>query len=409
MKTPLLLVALLFVSGVSLAQSEFRPGYIVPLTGDTLRGEVDFRGAQRNSTVARFRATATATPESFQPDRLRGYGFRNGKVYEAQTLTPPNGTAARYFAEVLEQGKMSLYYLTDAKGKELYYVAVQGQEPVLLEKRTEKVVLEAGTTSERKVMQENNLYRATLASLMTDCPAVRVGLIRLSYAESKLRETVRSYNACVGSSPAPRAVQSGKQRVVFGLTAGVNKSSLTYSSSTTTDEKDDYTSPIFGLTLSKNLSRQNDRISGQAALLHEHVKFTTPRRPNSFWSTPSRSIYDASYLRLPISVRYTFPTGAVRPFVQIGFTNAYAYKLKNQEQVQLGGPDNYGPLQTGENVQRRYEQALNGGLGLKTERIDKRDVSLLLQVERGNGFSEATGVRTRLVRVHGLLLFDITK
>ena len=49
------LFGLLILTGVLNAQSDFRPGYIISTTGDTIFGEIDYRGDLSMSNVCRFK------------------------------------------------------------------------------------------------------------------------------------------------------------------------------------------------------------------------------------------------------------------------------------------------------------------------------------------------------------------
>ena len=60
-------LALLWVAVLSglmstrlLAQANFQPGYVLPLAGDTLRGEVDLQEGRLNAKACRFRPMAAA-------------------------------------------------------------------------------------------------------------------------------------------------------------------------------------------------------------------------------------------------------------------------------------------------------------------------------------------------------------
>ena len=75
----LLLAGALLSSAATLthAQAIFRAGYVLPLNADTLKGEVDARGDQRNARLARFRP-AGGTVTEYTPGQLRAYGIRGG-------------------------------------------------------------------------------------------------------------------------------------------------------------------------------------------------------------------------------------------------------------------------------------------------------------------------------------------
>ncbi|WP_167851958.1 hypothetical protein [Hymenobacter elongatus] len=111
----LLAVPLVALSSVAFAQSDFRPGYVVPTTGDTLRGEVDYRGEQRQAILCRFRAAANGAEVAYTPAQLRGYGLAQGQHYHSQLL--PGAVPQYVFLEVLALGTLALYHHADENGK----------------------------------------------------------------------------------------------------------------------------------------------------------------------------------------------------------------------------------------------------------------------------------------------------
>ncbi len=52
----LILVGLLFSIVALNAQTNFRPGYIISLTGDTIYGDIDYRGDFLMSMLCKFRS-----------------------------------------------------------------------------------------------------------------------------------------------------------------------------------------------------------------------------------------------------------------------------------------------------------------------------------------------------------------
>jgi hypothetical protein len=78
----LFIVGSIMVAAVSAqAQANFLPGYVVPLAGDTLRGEVDFRDSRANAQRVRFRANKEATVILYAPIELRAYGIPKETIW----------------------------------------------------------------------------------------------------------------------------------------------------------------------------------------------------------------------------------------------------------------------------------------------------------------------------------------
>jgi hypothetical protein len=123
---------------VSLAQSNYKPGYLVTLKGDTVKGYVDYREWSSNPTSINFK---TAAPDSkvqkFSPEEIRFFAINGFEAY--RQYTGPISTdiidldhigsgkdtsfrTATVFLRVLEKGsKVALYMYTDDI-KTRYYI-----------------------------------------------------------------------------------------------------------------------------------------------------------------------------------------------------------------------------------------------------------------------------------------------
>lgn len=171
------------------AQTNFRQGYVLPLAGDTLRGEVDSRDGRASAQRCRFRATAQSVVVTYLPAELRGYGLTvDNQHYRALTVA---AAPQPYFLEVLVDGPAALYFLRDAQQREFYYV-VSPQLPLApLEHAFVRMVRDGRTYSE-----EQAPYRNTLVVALAGCPAAQAQLPRLPFQESALRRVVAAYNHC---------------------------------------------------------------------------------------------------------------------------------------------------------------------------------------------------------------------
>jgi hypothetical protein len=102
------------------AQSDYRPGYIITLNGDTIHGKIDYRDADDMGRRCLFEA-ADGTKTVYAPADIAGYRFPNSKYYVSRTL---NGL--KYFLEYLIQGRLDVYYLRTG-GADHYYIEKEDQ------------------------------------------------------------------------------------------------------------------------------------------------------------------------------------------------------------------------------------------------------------------------------------------
>ena len=227
-KYPTLALLLLFlaisIQGVQ-AQKNFRPGYIVRLAGDTLRGEVDSREGNVSAERCQFRPSAQAASTTYQPADLRGYGLLAEKRhYRSLSTTVAPAAPQLRFLELLVDGPAMLYFLRDAEQREAFYVASPTLPLTRLEHAVVRVVRDGSVYTE-----EQNSFRNTLATALAGCASAQSLLPRLVFQESALRKAVAAYNTCQAPNAAKVDFQAPARRAVFGITGGPVLHSLSYS------------------------------------------------------------------------------------------------------------------------------------------------------------------------------------
>ncbi|WP_185816887.1 porin family protein [Hymenobacter metallilatus] len=328
MKKCLFLLSSLAVSSVAIAQTNFQPGYVVPLSGDTLRGEVDSRGELRGATLCRFRASAQADATEYKPGEIRGYGFDAGNSYRTAML--PNAARTPAFLQVLADGKLTLLRYTNENENKQYY-AQTASAPLLqplIQRDTIVLQINPQTQAENRVSTRVYPFRNVLWQLMADCPTVQTSLTRLELQEARLVKTVTAYNTCVGGPQYVIRKQTNKVRV--GVFAGVYRANVTYK-----DDKQyfDLTSdalPSFGLALHLKPASFNPHLSLLAELWFTRQKYSTtydgvgPLGPGY-----ERTLkVDIASIGVPLLLRYSLTKGIVRPYVQAGFV--FKQNIKNE-------------------------------------------------------------------------------
>ena len=390
------------------AQTNFRSGYVLPLTGDTLRGEVDSRDGRAQAQRCRFRASAEAAVTTYLPAELRGYGFPGeGRHYRAQSVAVAPAPAQPYFLEVLVDGPATLYFLRDAQQKEFYYVQSSQLPLTALEYKLVRVVRNGQNFNE-----EQTPFRTTLATALAGCPGVQSQLPRLPFQESALRRVVSQYNGCQGGGSGVRPLSPAPaSHAVLGLLGGVVQHRLAYEGFPYEGRTvvAQHTGFAVGPVLRFSTGRLSEKLSVVLALLYEAEKYELESTSSSS-SIRTRTRFDLAYLRLPVMFRYTYPRGKISPFGEAGLTVAYAIKTDNDvaQPLSNGTYGNSSPLLTGESFQH-LQLGLGAGLGLSTRTAGGRSIALVARAEASNGFSGVTGIAASVLHFYGLLSYDLTK
>lgn len=109
-----ILFGLLFSIEVLNAQTDFRPGYIINKTGDSIYGDIDYRGDLLMSGLCRFRDKDNVI-KGYSPNDIAAFRFIDGKYYVSREIND-----RILFLEYLIKGKVNVYYMRDENGDHYY-------------------------------------------------------------------------------------------------------------------------------------------------------------------------------------------------------------------------------------------------------------------------------------------------
>lgn len=400
-----LLFALVASCETTQAQTDFRPGYLVRPAGDTVRGEIDYRDARASAMQCRFRPNAGAPATVLQPTDLRAYGLLGErKLYRSLA---PAGAPQPVFLEVLVSGPANLYALRDADRADHYYVATETFP--LAELVHSKVMQE-----QANIVHEQNLYRTTLAQALTGCPIAQAQLPTLRYTAAELARSVTTYNNCQAPAAAGAVAHAPRAaRPRLGIVLGAERTAMYVKFAYTYSQQNDLSFspkvvPIGGLSLSVPLQALSRKLSLETELLYENIHYDQAFG-NAYSSASDRYTFDMVYLRLPLLVRYTYPTGHLRPFIEAGPVIAYALQLDNA----LVKTNNQGkpsaPTGFFRNDFRPLQEGLSGSLGAQFSYAKDRQAALLVRYETDTGWSSGQELDTWSNHVYVLLTFDLFK
>ena len=119
----LILIGLLVIlsGGILYAQTDFRPGYIVKDSGDTLYGSIDYRGDLFMCSSCKFKDADNAIND-YSPADIKEYKFIDSKYYISREID-----RKRVFLEYLFNGEINIYFMRDDKGDH-YYIDKEGEK-----------------------------------------------------------------------------------------------------------------------------------------------------------------------------------------------------------------------------------------------------------------------------------------
>ncbi|UOQ53556.1 outer membrane beta-barrel protein [Hymenobacter cellulosivorans] len=314
------MVALLLSSSVTFAQTSFRPGYIVPLAGDTVRGTVQYQSGQGNGLRCRFQIAADQTVAEYQPEQLRGYGFTKGQDYQSQQLAGPAGR--RVFVQAVVLGKASLYRFINEQDKDCYYVGTDAKAP--LEALIQKDTLQANSNKDvyAKTLVRTYPFRNVLWKVMADCPSVQTTVARMELAENSLVRVFSAYNACMGGATNQYVAKKQVATVHFVVLGGASQSSMTYLDKGANGLQSAMRA-TGGIGLEILPTRFNPHFSVQLQALYGEHNSSQQFKNRGDGIYPNEKVrrevfVDMKTIRVPLMLRYSLLTKGIRPYVQVG-------------------------------------------------------------------------------------------
>ena len=153
-----ILFGFLLLIGTLNAQTDFKPGFIIENSGDTLLGEIDYRGDLLMGRICRFKR-ANGKVYEYSPKDIFAFRFIDDKYYISRKVD-----GKWVFLEFLLKGEINMYYLRDDFGDH-YYMDKANKD--LVELPYEEGIKHVG---DKKVFFETKKHIGLLKYYMSDAP-----------------------------------------------------------------------------------------------------------------------------------------------------------------------------------------------------------------------------------------------
>lgn len=190
-------VLLLFLSITANAQSNYRPGYIITNSNDTIKGLIDFRTDKINSSHCRFKLSKDAEEQTFYPNDIQGYMFTNEvKFYVTRTIDM-NGAPEKVFLEYLVQGIKDLYFYPKDNG--YYYIEDENGKMIAVTKDSEKIEGNKYVTDKK--------YIGLLKYVFRDAESVTKEVEKKGFNRANMIELTKDYH--------DKMCTSGEKCIIF--------------------------------------------------------------------------------------------------------------------------------------------------------------------------------------------------
>lgn len=294
------------------AQSDFRPGFVVTLEGDTIRGYVDNRVGSKAFGTCTFRESERAASVTHNAGQIRGYGIEDGKCYESRVVAG-DSDGELVFVELIITGYSSLYkyggiYLIQKDTSRMYELRNGSRET----RYGENAYGEEMERREARVIVTNE-YLGILNALMFDCVDLRPAIQHATLNENSLTRLVQAYNDCHHVPSKVYKTNLPWFRFQYGLTVGVSISDLNFVRSTqlrryVVTDYEKSSDPLCGLSLDIVVPKLNDRLSFHADVLYFKSNYVSHTATDN--GSTAREIFvefELEGIKIPLGLRYTLP------------------------------------------------------------------------------------------------------
>ena len=232
----------------TLAQSDFKPGYIILDNNKIENGLIKSGDKRDNYSKCVFKPEPESEEKVFLPDEIMGYRFIDGKYYISQNLDSINNN--KIFVEYVFDGIVDLYYYFDNSGDH-YYIQKNNKRLKELKndvrKITAKAPLSAGISqyyAENSPIQyekESKEYIGILKFYFQDNPETMRKADYVSFNINSLIDISEAYHNAVCPEDECINYVKKKTKIIFGFgpVAGLSYSNISFSKNTPTYKFDD--------------------------------------------------------------------------------------------------------------------------------------------------------------------------
>lgn len=302
---------LLFFTALLNAQPDFRPGYIIKFSGDSLVGKIDYRSDLIMANKCRFKNYNDEIFE-FTPDDVVAFRFIDSKFYVSREV---NGK--KVFLEYLIKGKVNIYYLYDDTG-EHYFLDKEDVPLTEIPPYTE----ELRVVNKKNVLYESTRHMGVLSYYMQDAPNIQPKIKSVKKPEHwNLIKLAEQYH---------NAVCEDEKCIIYEKKQTSGKVILEVLGGTINYENIDNLNDKFyfqtGLLVHLWMPKSNEKLFFKTGFLYSHIE------------DAEKKIY--SYFKFPAHIGYIAPsTFTIRPTLSVGLLSpdySGGIYIKASEKIDFG-------------------------------------------------------------------------
>ena len=305
----LLILLCAFLIKPVMAQQDFRPGYVILNSGDTLKGEIDYRADYFMGLICTFRENTNAPKRKFTADSIMAYRFTNSKYFVSENIkTEGSNENKRVFLEYLIKGALSVYYLRDDNGDH-YYINKKGYNLLELP-YSEQLVFDKSVNGYNYIRSTKHIDR--LNYYTKDAPSLKPEIEKTTEPDRRdLIKIATDYNnavckdtACVIFNKPPVNSKINPEFVLGYWDFNTGASGLTFAKFRNESFIVRKNYPLAGLLLHFKLSDASEKLYFKSGIFASQIEYTTNQT--------------TLVLKIPMHFEYQYPKGPFRPNFSFG-------------------------------------------------------------------------------------------
>lgn len=168
------------------SQSNFQPGYVITNEYDTIRGLIDFKTDQTNSTVCKFKKSLEDNETIYKPGTIAGYRFINERKYYVSRTVVVDSLQKTVFLEFLVNGLLNLYFLPGSDAGTYFIENQDGKMTSITKKPDEQI--------NNGFVKSDNKYKGILSYTLKDDLDLALKTNKVEFNRGSLIECIKTYH-----------------------------------------------------------------------------------------------------------------------------------------------------------------------------------------------------------------------
>jgi hypothetical protein len=347
MKKLILFVVIILSSSQLFAnKNDYKSGYVILESGDTLFGFIENQAWRINPTSVKIIVPAMKNDTiTYQMNAIKGFSS-NDFIFVKRAVTidqhidklndifdyePAPYREDTVLLQVLINGEASLYIYTEASERKHYYIESKAAELQELLNIMYKVTkIDVGGTPNHFVGYSED-YKTQLLTTLVGCKSITYNDVNIEFKESYLYKLVYKYNQCMNTGSTDLyAKEIEKWQVKPYLSAGMDIASTKFKSDEnafTALENSEFSTSInfsasFGFLYV--IPKQNKKLNIYTELNYTHYNFELKKPTNS--STPG-TISNIKYSQVPFNFGLIYNLGKSKQsaYLRTGVSTIFSF------------------------------------------------------------------------------------